>query len=279
MIRRSPYGSVYGRRGATSSGMGMRILIGIVLAVISLISYFAARQYNPVTGEDQHLSLTPQQEIQLGLQSAPEMAREFGGLSRDAQAQQILDSVGNRLLSSKFVQGTPWQFDFHVLADPETVNAFALPGGQLFITEALLSRLQTEDQVAGVMAHEIVHVLARHSAQRIAKSELTNGLVGAVAVASGDASTAQTAAMIAQLINMKYGREDEIQSDTLGVCVMRDAGYNPQAMAEVMQILEEASGGQRAPEFMSTHPDPGNRIERIQDTIANAEERCQLPRR
>jgi beta-barrel assembly-enhancing protease len=120
-----------------------------------------------------------------------------------------------------------------------------------------------------VIAHEIVHVLARHGAQRIAQSDLTNGLLGAVGVAAGDASASQLAAVVAQLVSLRYGREDEIQSDTLGVCLMLAAGYDPQGMVEVMEILQEAAGDQRQPEFMSSHPDPGNRIERIREQIAN----------
>ncbi|NJL95763.1 MAG: M48 family metallopeptidase, partial [Anaerolineae bacterium] len=185
-----------------------------------------------------------------------------------------IDQIGNRLVDQSVADDTVWQFEFHLLDDASTVNAFALPGGQIFITYALYSELQTEDQVAGVLAHEIVHVLARHGAQRIAKSELTNGLVGAVGVATGEASAAQTAAMIGQLINLQYSRDDEIESDTLGVCLMIDAGYDPQAMVAVMEVLAAASGGQRQPAFFSTHPNPDNRIERIREAIADAPQEC-----
>jgi predicted Zn-dependent protease len=202
------------------------------------------------------------------------MIREFGGLYPNEETQDSIDQLGNELVNNSVARDTPWQFDFHVLDNPETVNAFALPGGQIFITTALLSALDTEDEVAGVLSHEIVHVLARHSAQQIAKNELTNGLVGAVGVASGDASAAQTAAIIGQLVNMRYGREDELQSDTLGVCVMMDAGYDPNAMIEVMQVLEAASGDSSQPEFVSTHPSPQNRIEHIEQAIQNASTDC-----
>ena len=257
-----------------SSGIPIRLIIGIIIAVFSIISYLGSQEYNPVTGENQHISLTVDQEIALGLQSAPEMIREFGGLLQDSEVQQVIDDIGNRLVNNSVARETPWRFEFHVLDDPNTVNAFALPGGQAFITTALLSQLDTEDQVAGVLAHEIVHVLGRHSAERIAKSELTNGLVGAVGVASGQASAAQTAAMIGQLVNMQYGRDDELQSDALGICLMIAANYDPQAMVEVMRVLEAASGGARQPEFFSTHPNPENRVQRIQEAIQNAPANC-----
>lgn len=263
-----------GNNRRSGGGSSARIIFGIIIAVISLISYFASQEFNPVTGENQHISLTVDQEIALGLQSAPEMIREFGGLLPDNDLQDAIDDIGWRLVNDSVANDTPWQWDFHVLDDDQTVNAFALPGGQVFITSALLYQLETEDEVAGVLAHEIVHVLARHSAQRIAKSELTNGLIGAVGVASGDANTTQAAAVIGQLINMQYGRDDEIQSDTLGVCLMVSAGYDPDAMVEVMQVLAEAGGGARQPEFFSTHPSPDNRIQRIEQAIASADQNC-----
>lgn len=263
------------RRSASgSSGLTGRLLIGVVIVVISLISYFGSKEYNPITGQDQYLSLTPEQEIALGLQSAPEMIQEFGGLDPSNQVQQQINDIGFNIVNNSVARDTPWEFDFHVLDDDQTINAFALPGGQVFITDGLLSQLTTEDEVAGVLAHEIVHVLARHSAQQIAKNDLTNGLIGAVGVASGSASAQQTAAMIGQLVNMRYGRQDETQSDTLGVCLMIASNYDPEAMVEVMHILEAASNGQEPPEFFSTHPNPENRIQAIEQAIANAPQDC-----
>lgn len=260
-------------RRSSSGGSAMRLIIGVIFAIFAIISYMSSQEFNPVTGENQYISLTPQQEIALGLQSAPELIREYGGLYGDEQVQSLVDEIGLSLVNNSIARDTPWQFEFYVL-DSSVVNAFALPGGQVFITAELLSRFETEDQVAAVLAHEIVHVLARHSAQRIAQNELTNGLIGAVSVASGDAGAAQTAAMIGQLINMQYGRDDEIQSDTLGVCLLLDAGYSPNAMIQVMEVLAAASGGARQPEFFSTHPNPDNRIQQIEQAIANEGRDC-----
>lgn len=258
------------RRGGGSG----RLILGIIIVIISIISYLGSQQYNPVTNENQFVSLTPNQEIALGLQSAPEMIREYGGLYPDDQVQQAIDDIGNELVTESVARDTPWRFEFHVLDAPNTINAFALPGGQIFITTGLLFELDAQDQMAAVLAHEIVHVLARHSAQRIAKSELTNGLVGAVGVASGEASAAQTAAMIGQLINMQYGREDELESDTFGVCLMLAAGYDPAAMVDVMRVLAAAGGGPRQPEFFSTHPNPENRIQQIERAILDGPQEC-----
>ena len=218
--------------------------------------------------KNQHISITPRQEIALGLQALPEMMQQFGGEYPDPALQAYIDEVGQRIVQNSAAKETEWQYEFHLLRDPETINAFALPGGQVFITAALYQQFTTEGQLAGVLGHEIGHVVARHGAQRIAKQELTEGLTGAVVVASGDARTAQMAALIGNMVNMKYGRDDELQSDKLGVRFMSEAGYDPRAMIDVMKILASARGGAEQPEFFSTHPNPENRIARIEEAIA-----------
>ena len=120
--------------------------------------------------------------------------------------------------------------------------------------------------MAGILGHEIGHVLGRHSAERIAKDGLTQGILSGVAVGV-DPSAAQGAAAVAQLINMKYGRDDELQSDELGVQFMIKAGYNPEALIGVMKILKDAAGPNSVPEFQSTHPDPKNHVEKIKQAI------------
>ena len=268
---------MFGRRTSSGGGRfsGGRLLIAAVIAIFSLISYFSMSAPNPVTGENQHINISPQQEIALGIEAAPEMAQQFGGLDPDERKQAIVDEIGNRVVQQSPAGSSPYQFEFSVLNDAETINAFALPGGQIFITDALLSRLSTEGQLAGVLAHEIGHVVGRHSAEQIAQQQLTQGLTGAAVIAAYDpdnpnsAGTAQMAMLIGQLVNMKYGRADELESDALGVCFMNDAGFDPHEMLDVMRILDEASQGGRPPEFFSTHPNPDSRMERIQQAINN----------
>jgi predicted Zn-dependent protease len=250
-----------------------RLLIGLVVALISVFSYFGSREYNEVTEETQHVAISPEQEVAMGLQAAPHMADQYGGLSRDAKATALVEQVGSQIVAKSAAGRTKYQFKFHTLADPRTINAFALPGGQVFITEALLKRLETEGQLAGVLGHEVGHVVARHGAEHIATQRLTQGLTGAAVIASYDPDnpstrgTAAVAAMLGSLVNMKYGRDDEIESDKLGVRFSAEAGYDPRAMVRVMEILGEASQGNRQPEFFSTHPNPERRIERIQSEI------------
>lgn len=251
-----------------SSGLSIKLILAAGIIIFSLIKYWSNAETNQWTGRKQHINIEPDQEIMMGLQSRDGMAQEFGGLYPDQQLQELVDRVGQRLVQYSVARETPYQYDFHLLRDPNTINAFALPGGQVFITYGLLSKLSSEDQLAGVLGHEIGHVIGRHSAERIAKQELTGGIINGVLVGSdGSQGAAQTAAMIGNMVNMKYGREDELESDDLGVKIMMDAGYNPEELIGVMEILKAASGGQRVPEFQSTHPDPENRIEKIKAAI------------
>ena len=253
---------------------GLKFIIALLIAGFSVISYWCKRQHNEVTGETQHIDMTAEQEIALGLQAAPEMAQQYGGLHPDQQAAARVKEIGNQLVAKTKAGSTPYKFDFHLLADENTINAFALPGGQIFITAGLLKNLQTEGQVAGVLGHEIGHVVARHSAEQIAKSQLTQGLTGAAAIAVYDpdrpstAAGAAAAAMIGKLMTLKYGRDDELESDALGVRLLARAGYDPRAAIGVMQALAKASGPNRQPEMLSTHPNPENRAERIREMIA-----------
>jgi predicted Zn-dependent protease len=255
-----------------------RLLIALAVAAFSVLSYCSARQDNPVTGETQYIDMTVEQEIALGLQAAPEMAQEYDGLDPDRDLQALVDQIGFNIVENSPAGRSPYEFEFHLLGDTETINAFALPGGQVFITRALFDRLQTEGELAGVLGHEIGHVIGRHSAEHIAKAKLTEGLTGAAVIATYDPDnpasmrTAQVAALIGQLINLKFGREDELESDVLGVCFMNNAGYDPSDLIRVMEVLAEASQGQAPPEFLSTHPDPGNRMARIQEAIQNLDQ-------
>jgi predicted Zn-dependent protease len=269
----SIFGSA-GQYGAPRRSIGGRVIVGGIIILVSLIAYFSRTAINPVTGQKQHIALTTDQEIAMGLQAAPEMAQQFGGLDPDPERQGTVKRVGGRIVAAIPKAAEVYPFDFHLLADPKTVNAFALPGGQVFITAALFDRLQSEGQLAGVLGHEAGHVIERHSAEHLSMSQLLQGVAGGVAVGASDPNkpssqgVAMAAAMAAQMISLKYGRNDELESDRDGVKFMAAAGYDPRSMISVMEILKQASGGGRMPEFFSSHPDPGNRIEKIQEAIA-----------
>jgi predicted Zn-dependent protease len=245
-----------------------RLVIAAIIALFAIITYFGSTSENPLTGEKQRVAMTPEQEITLGYQSAPQMAAQMGGLSRNSQAMALVQRVGEGLVRQSVAAKSPYKFSFHVLADPKTVNAFALPGGPVFITEGLLRLLKTEAELGGVLGHEIGHVIARHSSEHLAKQQLTQGLLGALVVGSGDYSTAQIGQVVGNMISMSYGRDDELEADALGIRIMVEGGFDPRGMIRVMEVLAKASGGSRQPEFFSTHPAPENRAERIKQAIA-----------
>lgn len=249
------------------SGLKLRLIIAAAVVLFSVVSYYNKGQVNPITGVKQPVDMNVEEEIALGLQSVPQMGRP----SMNQMGQRHVDEIGFglvRSLNAKLAElgkSNPYQFEFHLLDDSRTVNAFALPGGQVFITEALYRGLDPQGQrapdgpLAGVLGHEIGHVIERHGSQRMAKGNLLKGITGAVGVASGDANGGAAAAKLGQLVQMRYGRKDELQSDEWGVQLMVLSGYDPRHLISVMDVLERTSGGAGPPEFMSTHPRPANR--------------------
>jgi predicted Zn-dependent protease len=257
-----------GQNGGSRKGA---LLIALIIAVGGFLMYLSNTEENPITGVKQHVSITPEQEIRLGLQSAPQMAAQMGGEipSSDPRAQEV-QKIGQQIVSKSLAHKGPWQFRYHLLADPKTINAFALPGGQIFITLGLLNKLQNEGQLAGVLAHETGHVIQRHSAQQMAKGQLGQIFIMATGIGVSDPNNpnqGQAAAAVASIINqvtqLHYSRHDELEADEWGLKLMAEAGYNPKAMLEVMRILESAAPGEKQPEMLLTHPYPEHRIESI----------------
>ena len=264
-------GSNYNNGGGLPLG---RIVIALLIVGGALVSYLASYSRNPTTGEVQAVAIDPQQEIALGLQSAPQMAQEMGGeenAQQDRRAGHVSD-LGQQLVRASRAGQSPYAnaFNFHLLADPKTVNAFALPGGQIFITSALYDLLDNDAQLAGVLGHEIGHVVHRHTSEQMARGQLGQSLVGAVAAGTGYGQTSTYAAGLAnQMFTLKFGRQDELEADEWGLQTMEAAGYDPAQMLNVMRILKQASGGGgRGPDIFSTHPDPDARIAKIHAYLA-----------
>ena len=148
---------IFGGQGRGGGGMRITWVLAAVIALFGVIKYFTSTQKNPVTGEAQRVGLSPEQEVALGMRTAPQLASQMGGAipeTRDPRAQ-LVEVVGQQLVDQvrREKPDMPWKFDFHLLNDPKLVNAFALPGGQIFITRALFDRFQNEAQLAGVLGH------------------------------------------------------------------------------------------------------------------------------
>jgi len=253
-----------------------RIITALLIAFVGWIMYMSQVEVNPVTGEKQHVAISPDQEIRLGLESAPQMASEMGGeLPESDPREQEVQKIGNFLVENSVAKNSPWKFQFHLLADDQTVNAFALPGGQIFITAALYKQLENEAELAGVLGHEMGHVIERHTAVQMAKSRLGQTFVIAVSstATAADSSSptggfnpAIIASVVNQMFQLRYSRQDESEADTWGLKIMEQVGYNPLAMIRVMEVLKAAGGGAKGgttPEIFQTHPNPDLRIEQI----------------
>jgi predicted Zn-dependent protease len=269
------YGDPYDYSGE-GRGPNLRWVGALIIAIIGIAMYFFDTQENPVTHQKQHVSLSPSQEKTLGLQAAPEMAAKMGG-AIDPEADpraRLVREVGARLVARSDARLSPYYDNYHffLLNDDQTVNAFALPGGQVFITLGLLEKLTNEAQLAGVLGHEIGHVVNRHTAEQMAKGRLGQMLALAVGVgASGRDDRGRNAQMVAMLVNqmsqLHFSREDESEADRYGLRYMAQAGYDPTGMLDVMRILKEVSKGDRQPEFLATHPLPETRLQEIRSIL------------
>ncbi len=251
-------------------------IAGVVAVVVGvfvfLAVYKADRYYNPITGRWEGVALSVTEQVELGNRYAPVYEREHGGLYPDRALQGRVSRLGQRLIQvlrrwerSLGLGGagwTPFSFRFRVLvgAPPQPeVNAFALPGGPVYITYGLLSRLRTDDQIAGVLGHEIGHVVLRHTTEGLATALRLNAVLwGIQRLLGGEA--AQVAQIGAALLSLKYSRDQEREADRFGFELVCRAGYDPRGMIEVFRILQGLGASSGVLEFLSTHPDPGNRI-------------------
>jgi beta-barrel assembly-enhancing protease len=268
----SSYGQGFGGFGRRGGGGKARWVIAAVIALVGIVGYFAKEKVtNPETGETYRRAMNVDQQKALGLQAAKQMIPQMGGAvdPKTSADAALVAEVGRRLVENSNAAQSQFADNFHffLVNDPRTINAFALPGGQVSITRGLYEQLENEAQLAGVLGHEIGHVIAEHSAQQMAKGQLGQMLATAVGVGSDDQRVAAGSQMANQMLQLKYGRDDERQSDSIGLKYMVQAGYDPQGMLGVMRILKEAAGGGRQPEFLSSHPHPEERLKTIQEFL------------
>jgi predicted Zn-dependent protease len=214
---------------------------------------------NPATGNLQLNLISESQEIDMGKQAAQDVDQSLG-LYKDPKLEAYVARLGQSLSQQTNRKGLPWQF--HVVEDPG-VNAFALPGGPVYVTRGILGTLNTEAQLAGVMGHECGHIAARHSANQISKAQVAQLGLGIGSVLSPQlASLGQIASVGLQVLFLKFSRDDESQADKLGFAYMANDGYDAREMVAVFKTLERVSkmaSASKVPEWLETHPDPENR--------------------
>jgi beta-barrel assembly-enhancing protease len=210
---------------------------------------------------------SPQQDIEMGRQSAVQISKEMPIL-RDQQIVGYVQQLGAKLAAK--APGEKFPYSFNVIGTKD-INAFALPGGFIFVNAGALAAARNEGELAGVMAHEVMHVALRHGTNQATKAYLAKaglGVLGSIASSQRDGGIAGILASIggagANMLFLKFGRTAEKQADIEGARIMANAGYDPRDMASFFKLLEKM-GGQGVPEFMSDHPDPGNRIASIEE--------------
>jgi predicted Zn-dependent protease len=237
------------------------------VSILSMLTLLAGCATNPVSGKRELNLMSQSQELALGAQSDKSIVAQYGEYP-DEDLQAYIASIGERMVP---VSHRP-DLDFHFrLLDDSIVNAFALPGGYVYITRGILAYLNDDAALAGVIGHEIGHVTARHGAQRYTQQMLMGaGLVVGSILSPQIARHGDLVGAGAQLLLLKYGRDDERQSDQLGVEYATKIGYDTRGMAEFFGTLDRLSGGAegRLPEWQSTHPDPGARFETVQSLTA-----------
>ena len=216
--------------------------------------------------------MTRDQQKQLGLQVAGQVYTQMPVLPDSSPETKYIEALGKRLVAT-IPPDRSWPFQFHVIAQKE-INAFALPGGPMFVNIGTIAAVENESQLAGVMAHEMAHVYMQHSAKQQDKAGLLGGLAGiagAIAGAAGGTlgSLAQAGIQLgAGTLILKYSRGDEAQADAVGAIILWKAGYNPVELANFFEKLQ-AQSGSSLPQFLSDHPNPGNRKDAIQKEIAD----------
>ncbi|MFB6274096.1 MAG: M48 family metalloprotease [Salinibacter sp.] len=255
------------------------IVAGIVLAVVGvwlLLSYTPGDTFlNPFSGQRESVALPEDWQIRLGRDSARDVERELGGQLHNPELQSRVRQIGRDLVGAlrrweRQYQDPRWNafpFRFQIVASDQ-VNALALPGGPIYITRGLLAKLQRNEEIAGVLGHELGHVVLRHGAEKLAANLKTSAALWGVKRIFGQ-EPAEWAGGAAALLNLKYSRDQEREADRFGYQLACLSNYDPQGLIGVLRVLRSMQSGQGTLEIFQTHPHPGNRIQALRTERCN----------
>lgn len=252
----------------------LRALPILLFAVLPLVS---SCQTDPLTGKTTLNLYDYESEKRLGDENVQPILAELGGLYPDRATQEYVNRVGQKVVEAGRTrlkgeaQFPDWEFNFYVV-NTSMINAFALPGGHVFVTRGIMQRLKDESELAGLLGHEVTHVFGRHGTERM--SEATLAILGLMLIASSseDMEGVALVGLVAyQLLSLSYSRDNEKESDTFGMRFAARAGYHPEGIINVMRMLEEVTHehGGGPPEFLSSHPNPGNRVDYLSRQLNN----------
>src|SRR5262245_56002362 len=237
----------------------------VYIAICLIAAPYLAAAVAPVLPDPGKPRMTRDQQKQLGLEAAGQVYTQMPVLPDSSPETQYIQALGKKLVNT-IPTDRSWPYEFHVVQQKE-INAFALPGGPMFVNIGTITAAQNEAQLAGVMAHEMSHVYMQHTAKSVHRQELGQ-IIGALGGIFGGTAgaVARVGAAGAGLYLLKYSRKDEAQADAVGAIIMYKAGYNPMELANFFEILDKQ--GNSGPQFLSDHPNPGNRSSAIAKQIS-----------
>jgi len=239
----------------------------LILVLVTILFFFRKAQINPVTGTAQHISLTPNQEIELGIESAPQLAIQFGGIYRNDDADEKVKRIGRKLISSSDIAKSPYQFDFHVLADSQSINTFAFPGGQIFITLGLFKKLKTDDGIAAILSHQIGHVVGRHASEKLFKSSVFRGILNSDTVSISELPPRLISKYLSDFVKLNYDDDEENEADQLGLPYAVRAGFNRNSFTDI--LISKPDSDPEAKLFFDKHPNFLDRKYKLKEVLKN----------
>lgn len=239
----------------------------LIFILLSIFVVACVREIDPLTGKKTYTLLSTQQEIEIGYKIIPSAINENDGLYPDREIQNYVKEVGKRIASV-----TPRKVDYQFyVVNSSQINAFALPGGPVFVTRGLLLKMDKESELAGVLAHELGHINARHHAKFLEKTYGMSMLIGILGIALQDSKYASAVMSLAQisagLLQLKFSRDQENEADSLGVRFSYEAGYDPRGLLTMFGKFKEMEKGGTV-EWLSTHPLPNTRIKNVQKMLS-----------
>lgn len=241
-----------------------------ITPLIVVVASLAGCETNPSTGRNQLLVVSAEETAQMGEAAKPELIAEYGGEVKSVELRRYVEQVGRRLLKGVEPEFADTRWEFFTL-DSDVINAFALPGGKVFMSRGLMQELNNEAALAGVLGHEIGHVTARHVDERISHAMVVQGIASVGGAVAGSSGWSDAIGLVVgaggQGYLLKFGRDQESEADSQGLKYMVRAGYDPMGMVDVIRVLMGASEGSQQWEILSTHPDPARRLRDVQGLI------------
>ncbi|HEU4523250.1 MAG TPA: M48 family metallopeptidase, partial [Thermoanaerobaculia bacterium] len=238
-----------------------------LLPLIVMLS--VACSTNPVTGDREFNIVSEAQELQMGREAHQQVVQQFGVYDEKPELNRMVETIGRRLAANSDRPDLPWTF---TLLDTPMVNAMALPGGYIYITRGMMERMNSEDELAGVLGHEIAHVTARHAAQRISRAQLAQfGMLLGAVVAGPQAMQqyGQLAELAVTLLFQRYSRGQETQADIVGTGYMAESRFNPIGAERMLMTLQrlDKSESSAIDRYFQSHPDPAKRVRDVRGKL------------